>query len=211
MALFKALLEIFRGDAEAARGTAERVIGLTQEHGLTFTLGGLMMCSGWARARLGDFYVGAAQLRQALASYRDQGNRLWVPVFRGLLAESEARGQDVEAALTRIDEALAFAGETGEYWTDAFLHRIRGEILLKSDPTSTTPAKGAFLTAIAIARQQKAKSFELQAALTLAKLYQSAGRPADAHDVLAPVFEGFLPTPEFPEIAEAQMILATLA
>src|SRR5262249_16677277 len=60
MALFKALLEILCGDAEAAQGTAERVVGLAQEHGLTFTLGGLMMCSGWARARRGDFEVGAA-------------------------------------------------------------------------------------------------------------------------------------------------------
>jgi predicted ATPase len=117
----------------------------------------------------------------------------------------------VEAALTRIDEALVFAGETGEHWTDAFLHRIRGEILLKSDPTSTAPAEEAFLIAIAIAREQKARSFELCAALALANLYASAGRPADADAVLAPALEGLVPTPEFPEIAEAQTLLAALA
>ena len=210
IALNKTLLEILRNDAEAARGTAERVVGLAQEHGLTFVLGGLMMCSGWARAQLGDFEVGAAELRQALASYRDQGNGLWVPMFRGLLAEIEARSQGVEAALTRIDEALAFAGETGEHWTDAFLYRIRGEILLKSDPTSIAPAEEAFLTAIAIAQRQKARSFELRAALSLAKLYQSTGRLTDAHAVLAPALVGFSPVPEFPEIAEAQALLTTL-
>ena len=68
-------------------------------------------------------------------------------------------------------------------------------------------AEEAFLTAIAVARQQKAKSFELRAALSLAKLYQSTGRPADAHAVLAPALEGFSPTPEFPEIEEAQTLL----
>jgi hypothetical protein len=117
----------------------------------------------------------------------------------------------VEAALTRIDEALAFAGETGEHWTDAFLHRIRGEILLKGDPTNTAPSEEAFLIAIAIAQQQKARGFELRAALSLAKLYQSTARPADAHGVLASALESFSPTPEFPEIGEAQALLAALA
>jgi predicted ATPase len=134
-------------------------------------------------------------------------NKFHVPFFQGLLAEMEYAAKGVDGALTRIDEALALATETGECWSDAFLHRIRGEILLKSDPANKGPAEEAFLTAIAIAKHQKAKSFELQAALPLAKLYQSTGRPADAHDVLAPALEGFAPTPEFPEIAEAQALL----
>ena len=99
----------------------------------------------------------------------------------------------------------------GEHWSDAFLHRLRGEILLKRDPANTAPAEDALLTAIAIAQQQKAHSFELRAALSLAKLYQSNGRPADAHAVLASALKGFSPTPEFPEIAEAQALLSALA
>ena len=71
--------------------------------------------------------------------------------------------------------------------------------------------RGSVLTAIAIAKQQGTRSFELRAALTLAKLYQSTGRPAEAHAVLAPALEGFAPTPEMPEIAEAQALLAALA
>ena len=82
---------------------------------------------------------------------------------------------------------------------------------MKRDPANTAPAEEAFLTAIAIAQQQKAQSFELRAALSLAKLYQSTGRAADAHAVLAPALEGFSPTPEFPEIEEAQTLLAALA
>ena len=64
IALYKILVEILRNDAEAARGTAEEVVGLAQAHGLTFVLGGLMMCSGWARAQLGDFEVGAESCRR---------------------------------------------------------------------------------------------------------------------------------------------------
>ena len=134
-----------------------------------------------------------------------------MPFYKGRLAELEAEGQDADRALSRIDEALALASETGERWTDAFLHRIRGEILLKRDPANTAPAEEAFLTAIAIAQQQRARSFELRAALSLAKLYQNTNRPADAHAVLAPALEGFSPTQEFPEIEEAQMLLAMLA
>ena len=68
-----------------------------------------------------------------ITAYTDQGNRLFVPFFQGLLAEIEAQ-DDAEGALTRIDEALALAPETGERWSDAFLHRLRGEMQLKRDP-----------------------------------------------------------------------------
>ena len=84
-------------------------------------------------------------------------------------------------------------------------------MLLKRDPANPAPAEEAFRTAVAVARQQATRSFELRAALALAKLYQSTGRPADAHAVLAPALEGFAPTPEMPEIAEAQALLAALA
>ena len=93
---------------------------------------------------------------------------------------------------------------------DALLNRLRGEILLKRDPANTAPAVAAFLAAIAVAQAQKAKSFELQAALSLGRLYQSTGRPAYAYAVLAPALEGFEPTHEMPEIAEALALLERL-
>ena len=88
--------------------------------------------------------------------------------------------------------------------------RQRGEILLKRDPANSAPAENAFLTTIAIAQQQKARSFELRAALDLARLYNSTSRSAAAHALLAPALEAFSPTPEFPEIEEAQALLAAL-
>jgi predicted ATPase len=112
--------------------------------------------------------------------------------------------------LRRVGDALALAETTGEHLTDSFLHRIRSEILLRRDPVNTAPAEEAFLTAIAIAQQQKARTFKLQAAHRLAKLYQTIGRAADAHAVLAPALEGFSPTPQFPEIEEAQALLPAL-
>ena len=83
-----------------------------------------------------------------------------------------------------VDQAIAESGAIGQFaGSKPKAHRIRGEILLKRDPANTAPAEEAFLTAIAIAQQQKARSFELRAALSLAKLYQSTGRAADAHAV----------------------------
>jgi hypothetical protein len=125
--------------------------------------------SAWASARLDGGVTGAMRLRQALAGYIDQGNKTFVPFY-------QAQG-DSEGALTRIDEALALARENGEHWSDAFLHRLRGEILLKRDPMSTAAAEDAFLTAIAVSQQQNARSFELRAAFSLAKLYHSTDRP----------------------------------
>jgi predicted ATPase len=113
-------------------------------------------------------------------------------------------------AFAILDEALATCDRTGHRAFEAELHRARGEMLLKREPANPAPAEEAFLTAIGIAQQQKARSFELQAALALARLYQSTGRLADAHAVLRPALEGFAPTPEMPEIAEAQALLAAL-
>ena len=205
---FKALFEIVRGDAEAARRAAEITIGLSREHRIPLFLALATLSLACARARLGD-ETGVTELRQALQIYTDQGNKMYAPFFQGHLAELEFE-QGAEGTLSRIDAGLALAAETGEHLSDAFLHRIRGEILLKRDPANTAPAEEAFLTAIAVAQQQKAKSFELQAALPLAKLYQSSGRAAEAHAVLAPALEGFAPTPEFPEIAEAQALVGVL-
>jgi predicted ATPase len=207
----QALLEILRDDPEAALRAAETCVAISRKHGLMLYLALGALPSAWARATLADRDASLTELRQALADYTSGANKLFLPFYRGLLAEIEAEGHGAEAALGGIDEALALAGETGEHWFDAGLHRIRGEILRAQNPADPTPAETAFLAAIAVAQQQKARSFELRAALSLAKLYQSTGRPIDAHDVLGPALAGFSPTPEFPQIAEAQALLEALA
>ena len=204
------MFELLRGDAQATKRVGEALVALSREHGLAYFLAVGMACLGWVHARLGQRDTGITELREAIAAYTEQGNKLFVPFFRGLLAETKAEADGPEEALAQIDEALALATETGERWSDAFLHRIRGQILLKLDPANTAPAEEAFLTAIAVTQQQKARSFELQAALALAKLYQRTNRTADAHAVLAPALEGFSPTPEFPEIEEAKRLLTAL-
>src|SRR6516165_8616703 len=91
------------------------------------------------------------------------------------------------------------------------MHRIRAGILLTRDPASTAAAEQSLQAAIAIAQSQRALSFELRAALSLAKLYRAANRDGDAHAVLAPAVDGFPPTRQFAELAEAQTLLTALS
>jgi predicted ATPase len=208
---FISLYHMLRGDLENIRRTAKILVDLGREHGMAVWLALGPVHSNWARASIGDRESGMAGLREALAGYLGEGNKLYAPLFQGRLAELEAKGDDADGASRRIDETLALANETGEHWTDALLRSIRGAILLKRDPANPAPAEEAFLAAIAIAQAQKARSFELQAALALAKLFQSTDRPVEAHAVLATALEGFTPTPEMPEIVEAQALLGALA
>jgi class 3 adenylate cyclase/tetratricopeptide (TPR) repeat protein len=207
----KALFEIFRGDAAATLGAAQAVVELSREHGLANFLALGKLSSGWARARLGERALGVAELQQTLSDYMSQGNKIFAPLFQGRLAEFEAEGQDADGASSRIDAALVLAVETGERWTDALLHQIRGDILLRLDAANAAPAEAAYLAAIAVAREQGARGFGLQAALKLANLYQSTARPVEAHDVLGVALEGFAPTPEMPEIAEGWALRESLA
>ena len=125
--------------------------------------------------------------------------------------ELEAQTLGADGALARIEEALVLAHQVDDRCDLPFAHILRGELLLKRDPSNSAPAEEAFQTALEIAKQQGARSWGLRAALALAKLYQSTGRLTEAYGALAPALEGFLPTPDMPEIAEAQALLAALA
>jgi predicted ATPase len=207
----KVIIEGHRNDLESVIADAENLRKIGQQHGMDLYVAISHVYLSWARGRLGDARSGADELRKSLDLYTSQGNRLGVPYFLGCLAELEAAAGDGERELALIDEGLAMAHEGGQQVWDAFLHRLRGDILLKRDPTNTAPAEDAYQTAIAIAKQQGARSYVLLASLSLAKFYQSTARPDEACAVLAPALEGFSPTPEMPEIAEAQALLEHLA
>jgi hypothetical protein len=151
-----------------------------------------------------------AEMRRGLAILREQ--MVWfLPIFEAALAEAEASAGQTDAGLRRLDDALAEVAHTEQRWYEAEIYCIRSEILLQRDLVNTAAAEQSLQAATAIAQSQKARSFELRAALSLTKLYRAANRNADAHAVLAPAVEGFPPTRQFPELAEAQTLLATLS
>src|SRR5208337_3326641 len=207
---FRTVLESRRDDVSATRLAADALLGLSEQYGMKTYSDQGKVYANWARGRLLDPDFGANELEQALTAYIAEGNRADAPSLYGLLAELEASELGPESSLASIDRGLAIADETGEHFTDPYLLRLRGELLLKRNPSEPAPVKEAFKAAIAVAKVQGARSYELLASLSLAKLYRSTGRAADAHTVLAPALEGFSSTPEMAEIAEAQALLAGL-
>jgi predicted ATPase len=149
-------------------------------------------------------------MRRGIAIDREQGSVVWLNAHETALALAEASIAELDAALRRLEDALAELEHTEQRWYEAEMHRIRAEILLKRDPADTATAEQSLQVAIAIAQSQKARSFELRAALALAKLYRAANRDADAHAVLAPAVEDFPPTQQFPELTDAQALLSAL-
>jgi class 3 adenylate cyclase/tetratricopeptide (TPR) repeat protein len=209
--LYKVLIETIRNDPRNAAADAENLSTISQQRGMEVLAALSRVCLSWARGRLGEPLSGAEEVRNSLTALTSQGNRLAMPFLLGLLAGLEAAAGDFERALATVEEGFATAQSGGQHVWDAFLHRLRGDILCSHSPADAALAEDAYRTAITVAKQQGARSYELLASLSLAKFYQSTGGLAEAHAVLAPALEGFSSTPEMPEIAEAQALLERLA
>jgi class 3 adenylate cyclase/predicted ATPase len=204
-----ALLGLVRCNPEAVATYGQASADVVSRYDLPAFWGGLaVFFQGWAKWSDGAGESRLAEMRRGLANFREQARFWLLPSLEAALAEVEANTGETDAGLRRMDDALAELEATDNRWYEAEMHRIRGEILLKRDPADTAPAEQSLQAAIA--QSQKARSFELRAALSLAKLYCAANRDADAHAILAPAVEGFPPTQQFPELTEAQTLLAAL-
>ena len=208
--MLAAQLAFERSEVAQTASSASELVRLARDHDLNFWHPYGLILEGWTKTESGA-PGGLEDVRRGAQLLQEQSVLAFDGTLGLALAQAEARAGDQQRAVAVLDEALASSNRTGGRGFDAELHRLRGEILLKCDPGSVALAEEALQTASAVAKQQGARSFELRAALSLAKLYQSTARPVDAHGVLAPALKGFSPTPEMPEIAEAQMLLAGLA
>jgi predicted ATPase/class 3 adenylate cyclase len=207
----KSLLEIMRGDAAAALTVSKVLEALSSEHGMTILHSRAELTSSWAHGRLHDAKAGAATVQQALTALVKRGDMAEAAFYTGLLAQLEEEAIGIEAALARVDEALGLIHQGEVRFCLSFLHRLRGDLLLKRDPPEPSLAEEAFRVAIAVANEQGARSYGLRASLALATLYQSTRRPAEARAVLSPALQGFAPTPEMAEIGGAQALMERLA
>jgi predicted ATPase len=209
---FAALLGLVRCNPEAVAIYSQALADTASRYDLPAWWAGIaVFFHGWAKRSDGAEESSLAEMRRGIAIYREQGMVWLVPGLEAALAEAEASAGETDAGLRRLDDALAEVGRTEQRWCEAEMHRTRGEILPKRDPANIAAAEQSLQTAITIAQSQKARSFQLRAALSLAKLYHAANRDADAHAVLAPAVEGFPPTRQFPELIEAQALLAALS
>jgi class 3 adenylate cyclase/predicted ATPase len=206
LALYETLCGRFNGTEPAARFVSEHA----EKYQMRSWRGLASSLLGWAEWRTSRRTESLMQIRQGLAHDRERGVVLWVPFVEAILASSEAEAGDIESALVSAGRAITEAERIGQSWFAAETHRIHGDILLKADRENVDPAEQAYLTAIATAQRQGARGFMLRVSLSLAKLYQSTGRPLDAQAVLAPALEGFSATSQMPEFAEAQALLVAI-
>ncbi len=202
-------------DGQAVQERAEGLIALCTEHGITPFLAYGTIFRGWALAAQGQVGEGIAQIREGLVAYGATGGELGRSHFLGMLAEVRGQAGQAEDGLATVTEALTFVDQTDERLYEAELHRLKGELTLQSPAAGQTSklkeeVEACFQKALDIARQQKAKSWELRAAMSLARLWQQEGRDAEARELLAPVYEWFTEGFDTADLKDAKALLGEL-
>jgi predicted ATPase len=139
------------------------------------------------------------------------GGRLFMPHFLALLAEAyEHAGQPTDA-LTALDEAMVWVEATGEAMYHAELHLLKGQLLLQPSLDNATEVESCFHQAISIAQNQSAKSWELRAATSLARLYQQQEKRDEARELLEPIYSWFTEGFDTADLIDAKALLDELA
>src|SRR5262249_55803537 len=151
------------------------------------------------------------QIHQGLRAFRATGAEISRPHWLALLAEGHGTRGQPEAGLMALAEALTLTDTTGERWYEPELHRLKGELLLQQKFDNQAEAETCFQQAISIAQSQHAKSWELRASTSLARLWQHQGKHQEAHDLLAAVYNWFTEGFDTADLKEAKALLDELS
>lgn len=227
-----AILHHIRGERGIVQDTAQAAISLSEEQGFPHWLTMGMMLQGWASAMQQTAGDGLEQLTTGLAAWRAGGSELLRPYFLSLLAEVQLDRGQTQEGLQTLDEALQAVEEQSERFYEAELYRLKGESLLAQKVqgskfkvqrrkrlrtedselrTDFSEAEDCFQRAISIARAQAAKSWELRATLSLARLWEGRGKATDARQMLSEVYNWFTEGFETVDLRKARAMLDQLA
>jgi predicted ATPase len=154
---------------------------------------------------------GIAQIQQGMAAWRATGAEALRPYYLALLAEASGKRGQVEEGLHLLAEALAVAKDTGECRWDAEIHRLTGVLRLARLRADHAEVETCFHQALTIARRQQAKSLELRAAMSLARLWQGQGKHMEARQLLAPIYDWFTEGFDTADLREAKGLLEALS
>jgi predicted ATPase len=203
------MLRQYCRDAQAVQESAEATTAIATEHGLSLWLANGLVMGGWAQAEQGACAEGISMIRQGLSDWAATGAETHRTYFLGLLAEALNRGGQNEEGLRVLTEALVLMKSTGTVFHGAELHRLQGEFILRQDVDKAAhrAAEACFHTALTIARQQQAKSLELRAAMSLARLYNTEGRQTEALPMLKETYNWFTEGFDTPDLQEAKALL----
>jgi predicted ATPase len=198
-------------EGHTAQAAAQAAIRLTTDQGFPHWKAYSALLRAWALAHLGQAQEGIEQIKQSLRAYRATGAEIWRQYGLALLAEAHRTLGQLEAGLSVLAEALTVVDTTGQRWYAPELHRLHGELLLQQSLDNQVEAEACFHKALDIARNQQAKSFELRAATSLARLWHQQGKRDEARQVLGDVYGWFTEGFETADLKDAKALLDALA
>jgi predicted ATPase len=205
-----AVPDILCGNRAAAAAQAQELVALAEEKGSLLWKAFGMVIQGCVVALAGRASGATEMLIAGIAAYRATGATVFLPFFLPHFARAHAELGQFEAARRCIGEAMTAAKTAKETWGEAEIHRTAGEIALMSPEPDAAKAQAHFERAIAIARAQQAKSWELRAATSLAGLWRNHGKRQQARDLLAPVYGWFTEGFDTLDLKEAKALLDEL-
>jgi predicted ATPase len=204
-------LHQYRREARAAQESAEGAIALSAEHGFTLWLAILTGLRGWAMTQHGRSEEGITQIQEGLAASHATGAKSWRPYLLSLLAEAFREIGRFDDGLSTLTEALAAADEHEIRVFEPEIHRLKGELLLRQNHPNSAEALNCFQRAIKVARRQSAKSLELRATMSLARLLAKRGKRDEARTMLAEIYGWFTEGFDTVDLKDAKTLLDELA
>jgi class 3 adenylate cyclase/predicted ATPase len=209
-----AWMALSRREVHLTQLHADAAVEGATEHGFRLWQSGGAILQGWCAVQQGQMKTGLVQMRRAIDAWRATGTIVGMPLNLSMLSEAYSKAGQVETGLRVVDEGLALIEPTGARFHEAELHRAKGELLLKAEcgarHAALTP-EACFHKALEIARHQQAKSLELRAATSLARLWQRQDKRQDAYVLLAPVYGWFTEGFDTADLQEAKGLLDELA
>jgi serine/threonine protein kinase/tetratricopeptide (TPR) repeat protein len=202
-------IHLNRREWAQAREMSEALVALATEQGLALALAWGKTLLGRVMAEEGRTAQGIDQLRRGQQAFLSTGAELWQPWFRFLLAESYQKAGQPHEALAEVNEALTAVEKNEERSAEADLYRLRGELLLTTG-AAATEAESCFHKAIEVTQNQSAKSLELRATTSLARLWRRQGRSAEAQRMLAEIYGWFTEGLDTPDLKDAKALLDEL-
>jgi predicted ATPase len=195
----------------AANALSSEVVRLADEKGAALWKALGTMQKGCVLAQSGKASEAIQMITSGITLYRSTGSRLYLPIFLSHLSRAYAELGQFDQAWRCIGEAMAAVETTGERWYEAEIHRVTGEIALKLPQLGSSQAGAYFERALAVARQQQAKSWELRAATSLARLWRGQGKVQQARELLAPAYGWFTEGFDTRDLKEAKALLDEVA
>jgi predicted ATPase len=204
-------IEILCGNYRTANARVDEFITLTDEKDAAWwrTIG--MLNRGLLLGLTGLASDAIQMISSGLTARRSMGSIWFDPMWLSALASAQAELGQFDDARRCTGEAMTAIQTTGERWFEAEVNRIAGEIALKSPKPDTAKAEAYFEHALAVSRKQEAKSWELRAAMSMARLWRDQGKRDAARDLLAPVYGWFTEGFDTLDLKEAKALLNELS